>query len=76
MNKVHLCIDALAGDVTDRLAQASASTIAEALQQLMQTKTYGLLLDEDSLLYLESAEYIFDMLQAEAREDWEHWVEV
>ena len=31
--------------------------------------------DEHSLLYLESAEYIFDMLQAEQCGDWERWKE-
>jgi len=41
----------------------------------MKTKTYALLFDEHSLLYLESAEYIFDMLQAEQRGDWERWKE-
>jgi len=41
----------------------------------MKTKTYALLFDENSLLYLESAEYTFDMLQAEQREDWEYWTE-
>ena len=76
MNKIHLCIDALAADVADKFAQESHITITEALQAFMQTKTYSLLLDEKSLLYLESAEYIYDMLQAEQRGDWEHWTEV
>ena len=30
---------------------------------------------EHSLLYLESAEYIFDMIQAEQRGDWNYWRE-
>ena len=75
MNKIHLCIDALAADVADKLSQESGKTIAEALQVFMKTKTYALLFDEQSLLYLESAEYVYDMLQAEEREDWEHWTE-
>jgi len=70
MNKIHLCIDALAADVADKLSQETKATIAEALQTFMKTKTYALLFDENSLLYLESAEYVFDMLQAEQREDW------
>jgi len=74
-NKINLCIDALAADVADKLAQESCITITEALQEFMKTKTYALLLDEHSLLYLESAEYIFDMLQAEQRGDWERWRE-
>jgi len=74
-NKINLCIDALAADVADKFAQESCITITEALQEFMKTKTYALLFDEHSLLYLESAEYIFDMLQAEQRGDWEHWRE-
>jgi len=74
-NKINLCIDALAADVADKLAQESSITITAALQEFMKTKTYALLFDEHSLLYLESAEYIFDMFQAEQRGDWEHWRE-
>jgi predicted P-loop ATPase len=76
MNKIHLCIDALAADVSDKLSQEADITVAEALQAFIKTKTYALLFDESSLLYLESAEYIYDMLQAEQRKDWEHWTEV
>ncbi|MCL1843838.1 MAG: hypothetical protein FWF79_08495 [Defluviitaleaceae bacterium] len=75
MNKIYLCIDALAADVADKFAQESEATITEALQAFMKTKTYALLFDEQSLLYLESAKYIFDMLQAEQREDWDYWME-
>ena len=74
-HKIHLCIDALAADVADKLAEKTSLTITAALQGFMKTKTYALLFDENSLLYLESAEYIFDMLQAEQRGDWEYWRE-
>ena len=73
--KIQLCIDALTADVADKLAQESCITITAALQEFMRTKTYALLFDEPSLLYLESAEYIFDMLQAEQCGDWERWKE-
>ncbi|MDR1803459.1 MAG: hypothetical protein LBQ94_07620 [Treponema sp.] len=73
--KIQLCVDALAADVADMLAQESHITISAALQEFMRTKTYALLFDEHSLLYLESAEYIFDMLQAEQCGDWERWRE-
>ena len=76
MNKIHLCIDAVASDVADRLAQESGAAITAALHDFMKTKTYALLFDENSFLYLESAEYVFDMLQAEQRDDWEYWAEV
>ena len=73
--KIQLCIDALAADVADKLAQESGADITSALQEFMKTKTYELLFDENSLLYLETAEYIFDMLQAEQCGDWERWKE-
>ena len=73
--KIDLCIDALSADVGDMLARENAVTITEALQQFMRTKTYSLLFDEQSLLYLESAEYVFDMLKAEQAGDWERFRE-
>ncbi len=73
--KIQLCIDALAADVADMLARESGIDITAALQELMKTKTYALLFDQHSLLYLESAEYVFDMLEAEQRGDWERWRE-
>jgi hypothetical protein len=73
--KIQLCIDALAADVADKLAQDSGVTITAALQEFMKTKTYALLFDEHSLLYLESAEYVYDMLQTEQHGDWERWRE-
>lgn len=74
-SKIQLCIDALAADVADRLSEESGTTITIALQEFMKTKTYALLFDEHSLLYLESAEYVYDMLEAEQRGDWERWKE-
>ena len=73
--KIHLCIDALAADVADMYAQESGMDITASLQEFMKTKTYLLLFDDQSLLYLETAEYIFDMLEAEQRGDWERWRE-
>ena len=73
---IQLCIDSLAADVADMLARESGIAITDALQEFMKTKTYALLFDEQSLLYLESAEYIYDMLEAEQCGDWERWREV
>ena len=73
--KIHLCIDALTADVADKIAEETGITITAALQDFMKTKTYALLFDDNSLLYLESAEYIYDMLGAEQRGDWEYWRE-
>jgi hypothetical protein len=74
-SKARLCVDAIAADVADMLAKDTGVEITEALQNFMQSKTYALLFEEGSLLYLESAEYVYDMLQAEQRGDWERWRE-
>ena len=73
--KINICIDALAADVADKLAEEKGITITAALQEFMKTKTYALLFDDNSLLYLESAEYIYDMLKAEQHGNWEYWRE-
>jgi hypothetical protein len=73
--KIQICIDALTADVADKYARESKMSTTSALQAFMNTKTYALLFDENSLLYLESAEYVYDMLQAEQRGDWERWRE-
>jgi len=73
--KIHLCIDALTADVADMLAIELGVSATDTLQQFMQTKTYELLFDERSLLYLESAEYVYDMLKSEQSGDWRRWKE-
>jgi len=73
--KVQLCIDALTADVADMLAADKGISATDALQQFMKTKTYELLFAEESLLYLESAEYVYDMLESEQSGDWQRWKE-
>jgi CO dehydrogenase/acetyl-CoA synthase beta subunit len=73
--KIELCIDALAADVADMLAKEDGVTTAESLRRFMRTKTYALLFDAESLLYLESAEYVYDMLKSEQSGDRERWRE-
>jgi hypothetical protein len=75
MAKIQLCVDALTADVSDMLAQENGMSATEALRQFMRTKTYELLFNEQSLLYLESAEYIYDMLKSEQSGDWQRWRE-
>jgi len=76
MNVIQLCIDSLTADVADKVASDQKIGTTEALRQFMETKTYDLLFDTASFLYLESTEYVYDMLQAEQRGDWESWLEV
>jgi hypothetical protein len=74
-SKIRLCIDALTADAADMFAKDSGMDTTEALQKFMRSKTYALLFEESSLLYLESAEYVYDMLQDEQHGNWERWRE-
>lgn len=51
-------------------------TYEQALKKFMATKTYDLLLSKKSKLYLESNEYIYNMVQAEYRGDVKTWLEI
>jgi hypothetical protein len=72
---IQFCIDTLAARVAAKYAEKHGITETAALCAIMATKTYDLLLDEKSYLYLESAEYVLDMLDAEAAGDWARWQE-
>jgi hypothetical protein len=72
---VQFCIDTLAAEVAVKYAEKQNVSATEALRSIMATKTYDLLLDEKSFLYLESAEYVLDMLNAESAGDWDRWQE-
>jgi len=72
---VILCQDILATRLTQMIADRDCITHTEAIRKFMATKTYDLLLDPESYLYLESAEYILDMYDAEQRGDWARWTE-
>ena len=74
-NKTRLCIDALTADVADMFAVENGIVTTEAIRRFMTTKTYELLFDENSLLYLESAGYVFDMLKDELNGNWNRWKE-
>lgn len=48
-------------------------TLEVALRELMRTKTYQVLCDTKSNLYLETIDYVFDKLCAELSGNWEDW---
>ena len=75
-NSVEFCIDILATRVADEIAKQKNISAKEAIRGFMATKTYGLLIDKESRLYLESVEYIVDMLAAEESGNWSQWLEV
>jgi len=75
-NIVEVCIDSLAAQVADAYADQQKIPVTDAIRMFMATKTYGLLTSPKSYLYLESAAYVEDMLDAELSGDWERWMEV
>ncbi|MCL2665452.1 MAG: hypothetical protein FWE82_07560, partial [Defluviitaleaceae bacterium] len=56
-------------------AEKQKIPVTDALRLFMTTKTYELLTNPKSYLYLEAAPYVEDMLIAELSGDWESWME-
>ncbi|GHU90687.1 hypothetical protein FACS1894202_10890 [Clostridia bacterium] len=73
---VELRQDILAARVAQMIATRDNISSTAALRKFMNTQTYGLLLDPESYLHLESAEYILYMLDVEQRGDWDTWTEM
>ena len=73
---VPFCINAHTVRISGEYAKKNALSNTDALRFFMSTKTYDLLIDPGSYLYLESPEYILDMLDAELSEDWDRWLEI
>jgi hypothetical protein len=73
---VPFCIDALTARVSEEYAKSNNISNTDALRFFIATTTYDLLIDPDSYLYLESMEYVLDMLDAELTGDWERWMEI
>jgi hypothetical protein len=70
---IEICQDIVATRASEMISEREGVGMTEAIRMLMATKTYALLLDPRSYLYLESAEYVLDMFLAELRGDWEYW---
>ena len=75
-NVIEICIESIAAQVTDAYAEKLNIPVTDAMRMFMATKTYELLTNPKSYLYLESAAYVEDMLNAELSGDWESWMEV
>ena len=73
---IQFCIDTVAARVAGKLAEERGISNTEALRFLISSKTYNLLIEPKSYLFLESAEYTLDMLDAEEKGDWDRWLEV
>jgi hypothetical protein len=75
-NVVEVCIESIAAQVADAYAEKHIIAVTDAMRLFMTTKTYELLTNPKSYLYLEAASYVEDMLKAELSGDWESWLEV
>ena len=75
-NIIEVCIDSIAAQVAESYAGIQKIPVTDAMRLFMTTKTYELLTNPKSYLYLESAVYVEDMLIAELSDDWESWMEV
>jgi hypothetical protein len=69
-------IDIVAAKVAEILSRETGKAPTDALREFMATKTYQLLLNPKSYLFLESPLYIVDMVDAETSGDWDTWLEV
>ena len=73
---IELCQDMLATRVVQMIAKRENIALIEAIRKLMTSETYGLLLDPESYLHFESAEYVLYMYDTEQRGDWNRWLEI
>ena len=69
-------IDLIVTNVVDTLAKKNGKNATETLRDLMKSKTYALLINPESYLFLESPTYVLDMIDAEQCGDWDRWLEV
>jgi hypothetical protein len=73
---MNIAIESLIAQVSDSYAEVHNTSVTEALQFFMTTKTFALLINPKSYLHLETAPYVEDMLNAELSGDWDSWMEV
>ena len=73
---IQYCIDTVTARVAQKYAQKKHIPFTDALRFFMSTETFSLLIEPQSYLFLESAEYTLDMLDAELNGDWDRWFEV
>ena len=73
---IDVCIESIAAQVSDAFAEKRSIPVTNTLQMFITTKTYELLVNPKSYLYLESAVYVEDMLDAELSGDWDNWMEI
>ena len=75
-NIIEICIESITAQVVDAYSKSQNISMTDAMQLFMVTKTYELLTNPKSFLYLEAAAYVENLLFAELSGDWESWMEV
>ena len=75
-NIIDICIESITAQVADAYAEKYNISVTDALRLFMSTKTFELLTNAKSYLYLEAAPYVEDMLYAELSGDWDSWMEI
>ena len=75
-NIIEVCIESITAQVVDAYAEKQGITVTDAMRLFMTTKTYELLVNPKSFLYLEAAPYVEDMLISELSGNWKSWMEV
>jgi hypothetical protein len=73
---IDFCLDILSAQIAEMISKEKGISLKDAIKQFMSTKTHALLMDKESFLYLESVEYVLDMLKAEEDGNWDEWLEV
>ncbi|MDR1308586.1 MAG: hypothetical protein LBL95_01595 [Deltaproteobacteria bacterium] len=74
-NAVAFIVKVLTANVAEELARLSGKSTTEALREFMATRTYGVLMRPNSLLYRESPACLVYMVEAELAGDWRRWME-
>jgi len=75
-NVIEICIESIMAQVVDAYSKNQKIPVTDAIRLFITTKTYELLENHKSYLYLESAAYVEDMLSAELAGNWDSWMEV
>ncbi len=74
--KAEFMIDLMTAKIAELLAGQNNKSVTDSMREFMATKTFSQLFSPKSYLYLESPEYILDMLDAERSGDIQRWLEI
>ena len=75
-SRIELSRTAITTFIVKKLMEEPKISAEEALNNFMATHTYTLLRSKNSKLWLESPEYVYDMLQSELNNDIERWLKI